>query len=104
MKLRVGEDGPGARDPERELGKDEVMELDRGPTEWFREETSEEGVVGTREGGCCRIRLSPDAPRPCSCSVMIGDLREEHNQLSASCHMQSILGHEGQERHVSCII
>lgn len=63
-----------AIEAERELGKDKVMELDRGPTEGFREDDSEEGMVGTRDGGCCRMRLSPDAPRPCSCSVMMGDL------------------------------
>ena len=89
MKLRVGEDGPEiiAIDAEPEFGKDEVMELERGPSEGSREEDSEEGIVGTREGGCCRIRLSPDAPRPCSCSVIIGDLREEHSQLSVTAAM-----------------
>jgi hypothetical protein len=81
VKLRVGDDGPEAIaiEAEREFGKDRVIDPDRGPIEGFLEDDSEEGIVGTRDGGCCRIRLSPEAPRPCSCSVMIGDLRE-HSQ------------------------
>jgi len=31
--------------------------------------------VPTRDAGGWRIRRSPDTPRPCSCSVTIGDLR-----------------------------
>lgn len=86
VKLSVGEDGPEAIaiDAEREFGKDRVIDPDRGPTEGFLEDDSEEGIVGTRDGGCCRIRLSPEAPRPCSCSVMIGDLGEEYCQRLAT--------------------
>lgn len=53
-----------------------VIDLDKGPTEAAREDEAEDGTVGFREVGCCRIRLKPEAPRPCSWSVpvMIGDL------------------------------
>ena len=27
-----------------------------------------------REPGCCRMRRRPEAPRPCSCSVTMGEL------------------------------
>lgn len=78
MKFNVGEEGPDgtAIEAARELGKVRDIELDRGPTEGFREEASEGGKVGARVKGCCRIRRRPDAPRPCSCSVMTGDLIE----------------------------
>lgn len=72
----VGDDGPEGKiiDPAWEFDSvSVVMELDRGPTEWLRDDAPDEGIVGAR-GGCCRIRLRPDTPRPCSCSVMIGDL------------------------------
>jgi hypothetical protein len=79
VKLRVGEEGPEeiAMEAARELGKLSVIDPGLGPTDAFREEDSEEGRVGARRGGCCRIRLSPEAPSPCSCSVMIGDLIED---------------------------
>jgi hypothetical protein len=75
----VGDDGAGGRDAlgARELGKLRVVETDRGPVDGFLEEDPEEGSVVVRGGGCCRIRLRPEAPRPCSCSVMMGDLMEE---------------------------
>lgn len=82
VKFSVGEDGPEvmARDADRVGGSVRVIEPDRGPTEGLREEDPEEGNVGARGGGCCRIRRRPDAPRPCSCSVMTGDLIEELSQ------------------------
>ena len=79
MKLRVGDEGPEeiAVEAARELGKLSVIDPDRGPTDAFLEDDSEEGRVGARGGGSCRIRLRPEAPSPCSCSVMTGDLIEE---------------------------
>lgn len=53
-----------------------VIDLDIGPTEAAREDEPDDGTVGFREAGCCRIRLNPEAPRPCSWSeAMIGDLQ-----------------------------
>jgi hypothetical protein len=82
VKFNVGEEGPDGIpiDGARELGNVRVIELDRGPIEGFREEASEAGKVGARARGCCRIRRRPDAPRPCSCSVMTRDLIEECGQ------------------------
>jgi hypothetical protein len=79
VKFRVGEEGPEgmAKDAVRAFGNVRLIEPDRGPTEGFREEDSEEGMVGTLRGGCCRIRRRPDVPSPCSCSVMTGDLMED---------------------------
>ena len=78
MKLRVGEEGPEMTAMEDALlGKLRVIEPERGPTDAFREEDSEDGSVGARVGGSCRILRRPEAPSPCSCSVMIGDLIEE---------------------------
>lgn len=78
MKFMVGDVGPGVKAPEelfRELGgRVMLIEADRGGTEVLREEASEEGMVGIRGGGCCLILRRPEAPRPCSCSVMTGDL------------------------------
>jgi hypothetical protein len=78
VKFNVGEEGPDeiAIEPARDFGSESVIELDRGPTDAFREEESEEGRVGARTGGCCRIRRRPEAPSPCSCSVKTGDLKE----------------------------
>lgn len=59
------------------LGKLRVIESERGPTDAFREEDSDDGSVGARARGNCRILRRPEAPSPCSCSVMIGDLIEE---------------------------
>lgn len=75
MKFRVGDEGPELITTEgvRVVGSVRVMEPVR-PTEGLREEDPEEGKLGTRGGGCCRMRRRPDAPRPCSCSVMTGDL------------------------------
>ena len=79
VKLRDGEEGPEetAVEGTRELGKLSVIEPDRGPMDAFAEEDSEEGIVGVRMGGCCRIRRRPEAPSPCSCSVMTCDLIKE---------------------------
>lgn len=88
VKFRFGEDGPEVMtvpDGAREFDNVRVREPDLGPTEALREEDSEEGTVGARKGGCCRIRLNPDAPMPCSCSVS-GDLMRESE---ASLCMQS---------------
>ena len=80
MKFSVGEEGPEgtAIDCVLEFDSVRVIEADRGPTDALREEDSDEGMVGARGGGCCRIRLRPDAPSPCSCSVMTGDLVKHH--------------------------
>jgi hypothetical protein len=75
----VGEAGPGDKAPEelfRELGSVRLIELERGATDVARDELAEGGRVGARGGGCCRIRRRPDAPRPCSCSVITGDLTD----------------------------
>jgi len=78
MKFNVGDEGPEAIaiDAAREAGKERLIEPDRAPTEGLRDDASEEGRVGARTGGCCRMRLSPDAPKPCSCSVMTGVLKD----------------------------
>jgi hypothetical protein len=73
----VGEAGPGDKAPEelfRELGRVRFIEFERGATDPARDELVEGGRVGVRGGGCCRIRRRPDVPRPCSCSVITGDL------------------------------
>lgn len=76
MKFKVGEEGPEgiAIDDIREFDNERVIEPDLGPTEGAREDDSEGGSVGARAGGCCRIRLRPLTPKPCSWSVIIGDL------------------------------
>lgn len=84
VKLRTGEDGPEGMPIEdsREFDNVRVMEPERGATnEALREDSvdSEVGRVGARRG-CCRIRRKPEAPRPCSCSVIIGDLEESLSQ------------------------
>jgi hypothetical protein len=85
VKLSVGDDGPVDRPMEllRERGgSGRAIEVERGPTEPVREDASEDGMVGARTRGCCRIRLRPEAPRPCSWSVMTGDLGSVTCQLS----------------------
>ena len=57
------------------------IDPDRGPREVFRDEDTE-GRVGVRRPGCWRILRNPDAPSPCSCSVIIGDL--PHRLISQS--------------------
>ena len=83
VKLSVGEEGPElmAKEGVRGFGSASVIEAVRGPTDGLREEDPEEGNVGARGGGCCRIRRRPEAPSPCSCSVMTGDLEEEFGQF-----------------------
>lgn len=82
VKFNVGEDGPefSASEGVLGVGRARVMEPDRGPTDGLRDEEPEEGNVGARGGGCCRMRRRPDAPNPCSCSVMTGDLVEDCGQ------------------------
>lgn len=79
VKLSVGEEGPdgAAFEAVREVGSVRVMELDRETARRLLDDESAEeiGTVGVRGGGYCRIRLKPEAPRPCSCSVMTGDLK-----------------------------
>ena len=88
VKFSVGEEGPEVMPMEelRVFGRIIVMELDmeleRGPIEALREEAPDEGTVGTREGRCWRILRKPDAPSPCSCSVITGDLKERFCQPS----------------------
>ena len=77
VKLRFGDEGPEVTAPEgvRGFERVSVREPDRGATDGAREEDSDEGIVGPpRCWGCCRMRLKPDAPIPCSCSVIMGDL------------------------------
>lgn len=84
----VGEAGPGDKAPEepfREPGKLRLIEFERGAIDVARDELAEAGRVGARVGGCCRIRRRPDAPRPCSCSVITGDLTDV---LSVIFHCQ----------------
>lgn len=38
-----------------------------------KDSSGDEGCVGFRQGGCCRIRRRPETPRPCSCSGITGD-------------------------------
>jgi hypothetical protein len=106
VKFNTGEDGPEGIvvDAARELGNERVMDPDRGPTEGFREDDSEGGSVGGRAGGCCRIRLRPEAPRPCSCSAMAGVLRIEFSQPSmtrcrAFVGIRAMPCHAGLEAH-----
>jgi hypothetical protein len=75
VKFIVGEGAPAMDD--LRSGNVSIMEVDRGPIEVFREEDSEGGRVGTRDGGCCLILRRPEAPIPCSCSVITGDLMFE---------------------------
>jgi len=76
-----GERGPGDVAPEPfrgeayDGGRLSVIDLDSGPKEGALEEEAEDGSVGFRGVGCCRMRLNPEALRPCSWSeFMIGDL------------------------------
>lgn len=86
---KSGDEGPDiAVVIRRSEGILKVIELDRGPTEWSREIASDAGMIGVR-GCCCRILLRPDAPRPCSCSVMTGDLCDECCQIQ---HRQKTYG------------
>lgn len=69
VKFIVGEDGAVDMAP-YELFRDSecvvvIIGAVRGPTEGAREELAED-IVATRDGGCWRIRLRPEAPRPCS--------------------------------------
>lgn len=63
-----------------------VIEVDRDiPTEGLLDTgVEDEGRVGARMGGCCRIRRRPDMPRPWSWSVTMGDLQIV-KPLSAAC-------------------
>jgi hypothetical protein len=45
------------------------VDRDKATTDGLREEAVELGIVGARDGGCCRIRRRPDRPRPCSWSA-----------------------------------
>jgi hypothetical protein len=40
---------------------------------------------GRREPGCWRMRRSPEAPMPCSCSETMGDLRRMCQPLLSTC-------------------
>jgi hypothetical protein len=72
VKFKGGEPGPGGIIIDDDLVR--VMDPDRGPMEALREDDSEEGSVGGGRIGCWRIRRRPEAPIPCSCSVMTEDL------------------------------
>lgn len=82
MKFKFGEDGPDAFNAGdgREFDSVKVRELDLGAIDPFREDDSEDGTVGPRAGGCCLMRLNPEAPMPCSCSAK-GDLVEQSDPL-----------------------
>lgn len=60
-----GERGGGGGDS----AADSDVVLERATTEGLREVVVELGIVGARDGGCCRIRRRPDRPSPCSWSV-----------------------------------
>lgn len=69
---RVGEPGADGADPEGCL--------ETGGVAMFKEVAR--CVVGcSRPGGCCRMRRSPEAPMPCSCSGTIGDLKQRRESL-----------------------
>lgn len=53
-------------------GRDTAMEAER-------ELAALEGLVV----GCCRMRRRPEAPKPCSCSGMMGDLKQACQRSAA---------------------
>jgi hypothetical protein len=86
VKFKGGEAGPGVIIIDDDRVR--VMDPDRGPMEVLREDDSEDGSVGGgRIGGCWRIRRRPEAPIPCSCSVMTEDLIEVSCQPSMTLYL-----------------
>jgi hypothetical protein len=85
VKFKGGEVGPGGIIIEDDRVR--VKEPDRGPKDGLREDDSEDGSVGGgRTGGCWRIRRRPEAPIPCSCSVMTEDLIKLSSQPSMTLY------------------
>ena len=82
----MGEAGSLGENPRVEGPK--VMEADRGGRAYER--VGDEGVVGTRESGCCRIRRRPDIPSPRSCSAEMGDLVALSREVPASNDTRSL--------------
>ena len=74
-------------------GNERIMDDDRG-IGWVLAtgEESRDEALAVRARGCWRIRRRPDAPRPCSCSAMMGDLE------SFECRAQADL------RQTHCVI
>lgn len=68
---KLGEAGPEREESGAGVARVALIEVERErvTTEGLREEALEFGMVGLREGGCCRIRRRPDSPRPCSWSA-----------------------------------
>jgi len=86
VKFKGGEAGPGGIIIDDDRVR--VMEPDRGPMEALREDDSEDGSVGGgRMGGCWRIRRRPEAPIPCSCSVMTEGLMKISGQLCLTLYL-----------------
>ena len=56
----------------RDGGRPNVIDDDLGGSAYGV--VGEDGWVGARDGGFCRIRRRPEIPRPCSCSCTTGDL------------------------------
>ena len=70
-KVRVGEVGPEGKvvDGWRDGGNERVMEPCRLAVGLVTP-----GVIGALVEGVCRIRRSPEAPKPCSCSGIISGI------------------------------
>jgi hypothetical protein len=81
VKFRFGDIGGGAPDDDFLDVVCRLKLLDRGPMEAARDELAEEARIGDRTCGCCRILRRPDAPRPCSCSVMMEALDDNMSAL-----------------------
>jgi hypothetical protein len=74
---KLGVAGPPVSDKLPALAAIALIEVDRdkAATEGLREEARDPGSVGFLDGGrCCLIRRRPERPKPCSWSVMMGDL------------------------------
>lgn len=79
LRFMVGDEGPPLVNV-REVERPNVIERARGGTEKdaLGEEECEGALEGpreeSREGGSCRIRRRPDAPKPTSCSATFEDM------------------------------
>ncbi len=83
---KLGDAGPAEKE---ESGAGAVtlalndVERERVTTEGLRDEALEFGMVGLREGGCCRMRRRPESPRPCSWSVTGEGLHQVERNVSS---------------------
>ena len=56
------------------------------------DDSGEEGKVGARYRGCCRIRRRPEDPSPCSCSDIRGALgMESYSVIEPASNEKRIL-------------